>query len=391
MAAPHVSGLVALIWAEYGLALGHMDVKARLMRTVDHIPALERKMLTEGRINAYRALTETLTLTGPHIYSLSPNGGKAGRSVTIFGDNFGETQGSSYVAFYPGYYSRITSWSNTHIECTVPDGCATGEVTVTTAEGTSNGKLFRLGSTIHVDDDACPGTGSGIEADPYCSIQYAIDAATDGDEVLVHDGTYEEDINFKGKVINIRSENGPYVTTIDGGGNGSVVTFDSGEGEYSVLDGLTITNGSGTGGLFGFGGGIYCSKSYPTISNCTISGNSAGMSGGGIYCSKSCPTITNCTTIGIAEHIPASQVNDLKKEIRQSVRRRILKFGRDRKCTYTILCARGSIKVRVHILRAEIRKPVINFFSRKRGQSKFSKGHYSIICIKRRDVAILSL
>ena len=37
--------------------------------------------------------------------------------------------------------------------------------------------------TIFVDDDNCPGPGSGTERDPYCSIQTAIDNAVDTDEV----------------------------------------------------------------------------------------------------------------------------------------------------------------------------------------------------------------
>ena len=44
--------------------------------------------------------------------------------------------------------------------------------------------------TIYVDDDNCPGPGSGSEADPYCSIQTAIDAAVDTDEIVVAPGTY---------------------------------------------------------------------------------------------------------------------------------------------------------------------------------------------------------
>ena len=45
------------------------------------------------------------------------------------------------------------------------------------------------------------------------------------------------------------------------------------------------------------GGGVYCNNSNPTISGCTISNNTATYSGGGIYCtgSGSNPSISDCT------------------------------------------------------------------------------------------------
>jgi parallel beta-helix repeat protein/predicted outer membrane repeat protein len=129
---------------------------------------------------------------------------------------------------------------------------------------------------------------------PMTAIQTAIDRAIDGDTILVYDGTYVENINFKGKAVHVKSKNGADVTIIDGNAAGSVVTFNSEEGENSVLDGFTIRNGFTNSK----GGGIYCYYSSPTITDCTISGNSASSSGGGIYCSNSSPVITDCTISG---------------------------------------------------------------------------------------------
>ena len=79
----------------------------------------------------------------------------------------------------------------------------------------------------------------------YPTIQAGIDAASDGDIVLVSPGTYAENIDFAGKAIVVISEHGPENTTIDGGGKYSGTTgvkFHSGEDYGSVIEGFTITN-----------------------------------------------------------------------------------------------------------------------------------------------------
>ena len=140
------------------------------------------------------------------------------------------------------------------------------------------------------------------------SIQAGIGLCSTGDTVLVGAGTYIENINFNGMAITVMSEYGPDTTIIDGSNpshpdTGSVVLFLSGEDTTSILEGFTLTNGSGTydptwGDL---GGGILCVNSSPTIDNNTIIGNTAAF-GGGIDCSYgSSPSIINnrisaCTT-----------------------------------------------------------------------------------------------
>ncbi|MEA3287006.1 MAG: FlgD immunoglobulin-like domain containing protein [Candidatus Marinimicrobia bacterium] len=124
----------------------------------------------------------------------------------------------------------------------------------------------------------------------FGTIQEQIDAAVEGEIVLVYPGTYVENINFNGKNITLRSTNGPEATIIDGNGNGSTVTFASGE-TSAVLNGFTITNGSGTLNDSGHrvGGGIACRyNSTPTLMNLIIEGNNAvgdSAMGGGILCS----------------------------------------------------------------------------------------------------------
>ncbi|NSW58342.1 MAG: hypothetical protein HPY44_20225 [Armatimonadetes bacterium] len=128
------------------------------------------------------------------------------------------------------------------------------------------------------------------------TIQEGIDAASDGDRVLVATGTYNESINFKGKTITVQSTDpeDPEVvakTVISGAGVTSVVTFNGAEGSDAVLEGFTITGGEGTpifypGGIGArAGGGIYCGPlASPTIRHNHIHHNQANTLGAGVFC-----------------------------------------------------------------------------------------------------------
>ena len=139
------------------------------------------------------------------------------------------------------------------------------------------------------------------------TIQAGINAAVNGDTVLVADGTYIENINFLGKAITVASHylvdadtSHISATVIDGSqpsnpDSGSVVYFIAGEDTNSVLSGFTITGGSGTmteftnqGVVYPIraGGGILCYESGARITANVIMNNNVPVfdlsCGGGV-------------------------------------------------------------------------------------------------------------
>jgi len=126
----------------------------------------------------------------------------------------------------------------------------------------------------------------------YPTIQAGIDAALEGDTVLVAGGLYtgagNRDLDFNGRNLLVTSENGPAATVIDCEGSLSDphrgFIFRSGEDSTSVVRGFMIRHGYAYGVWpENCGGGIYCYLSSPAIVENWITDNTACHSGGGIY------------------------------------------------------------------------------------------------------------
>jgi hypothetical protein len=154
------------------------------------------------------------------------------------------------------------------------------------------------GATITV------GSGGGYD---FNTIQAGIDAAVSGDTVLVAPGEYviTEPITFRGKVITVKSEAGRDETTIRMGtpvntNRGSVIVFENNETSESILDGFTITGGTGSWVSLASayaGGGIYFDSSSGIIRNCAIVQNRADGGGGVLAYSGSSPTLIECAIL----------------------------------------------------------------------------------------------
>ncbi len=121
----------------------------------------------------------------------------------------------------------------------------------------------------------------------YPGVIEAVDAAVNGDLILVHTGNYPGPINFQGKAITVRNDS-PSVSKVTLGGIGTVVIFENGEGPDSVLDGFSIRDS--TASEYNnelVGGAIRIVDSSPTVIGCFMFNNGADDKGGAIYCENS--------------------------------------------------------------------------------------------------------
>ena len=214
------------------------------------------------------------------------------------------------------------------------NGSSGSEFYLTNA-GTDNPDNVTTPKTIYVDTDATAGANNGTSwANAYTSLQSALGAATNGDQIWVAAGTYKPsspyalaidgDRDFHFEMIEGVAIYGGFVGTetsvddrTDYGESGTNETILSGDigttGDNSdncyhvfyhpatlaltsaaVLNGVSITGGNANGSdPHNSGGGMYNSSCSPTLTNVIITNNTVSSSGGGMNNEYSSPALTN--------------------------------------------------------------------------------------------------
>lgn len=136
------------------------------------------------------------------------------------------------------------------------------------------------GAVVHYDDMILSGrTVHNATADLWHpTIQEAIDGASNGDEIVVYPGTYEERVTLEAP-MRIRSSSGdPAHVVIDARQRGRPMTVGGVPVGEVRLEGLTLS-----GGLASSGGGLLIDDvASIAVDRCRIVGNVAETSGGGL-------------------------------------------------------------------------------------------------------------
>ena len=141
-----------------------------------------------------------------------------------------------------------------------------------------------MGETIYVRQD-----NSG----DYNSIGYALNAADDGDVIVVGNGIWAGDSNMNidswPSSIILMSEHGNENCIIDGEGGYKAFYVDGSSDSVITIKGFTFRNCySGNGGV------MTISHPITTIEDCVFINNETAECGGAIYCYSSNLTINNC-------------------------------------------------------------------------------------------------
>jgi len=131
------------------------------------------------------------------------------------------------------------------------------------------------------------------------TIQAAIDASMDGDEIVLANmifiGAGNRDLDFQGKAVTLRSAGGlAQGCVIDCGMVARAMTFDDGEGAGTRIEDITIRNGRDQF----FGGAMLIDGASPTFSGVRFEFNNSDDGGAAALLNGAAPTFEDCEFFG---------------------------------------------------------------------------------------------
>jgi subtilisin family serine protease len=124
MATPHVSGMCALVWTQYP-NLTNLQIKARLLSTVDQKASLQGKMLSNGRANLYKALTVGQDATAPADINDLATANPTYKSVTLSWTAVGDDNLTGTASTYDVRYSTSPITTSNFSQATSAAGAPT--------------------------------------------------------------------------------------------------------------------------------------------------------------------------------------------------------------------------------------------------------------------------
>lgn len=143
------------------------------------------------------------------------------------------------------------------------------------------GAASAMAADIHVSVAGSDSTGTGSASAPFLTIQAGVNAATNGDNVVLADGIYSGPgniaINMSGKDIVVRSaSDNPSNCIVECGGAVVGFQFLAGETPFSGLRGITVRNARAAGTFSAsMGAAVRMENSSPTMTKCNFEGNLA--------------------------------------------------------------------------------------------------------------------
>jgi YD repeat-containing protein len=222
-------------------------------------------------------------LVAPGITGLTPSSGAAGSSVTIAGNNFGTTQGSSSVTFN-GVVATPSSWSSTQIVAPVPSAATSGNVVVQVNGISSNLAGFTVLPTPNITT-LSPVSGEAGNTVRITGMNFG---ATQGTSTVTFNGV--------SAAVTSWSSTGIVVTVPSGATTGNVVVtvggIASNGSSFTLLAGPSITSLSPPLGAVG--------------TSITITGTNFGTSQGTntVSFNGTNSTATSWTSASIAAPVP---------------------------------------------------------------------------------------